>query len=146
MAVLNIGSATLTLIVCVGLLHRFHKNLNPSIHPGTGVVTSGGAYFSEIGKILTFGGASSRLGDRGSIALPFVVVLSGKSKIGLLGCLVMRAGNVVICEAFSCESVVKGWSRGGRKARKVLLRREVRVMKREVGYVVVKIGSKIAAR
>lgn len=101
---------------------------------------------SEMGKMRTFGGASSRLGERGSIARPFVVVLSGSSKIGLLGCLAISAGSVVSWDAFSAESTVNGCRRGWRNARKVLLRREVRVMKREVGYVVVKMGSKTAAR
>lgn len=110
--VLNIGPATLTLMVCVGLLHKFHRNLNPSLHPGTGVVTSGGAYLSEIGKILTFGGASSKLGENGRIALPFVVVLSGRSRMGRLGCLAMSADRVVNCEAFSCESTVSGCRQG----------------------------------
>jgi len=80
-----------------------------------------------------FAGASSRLGDRGNIALPFVVVLSGRSKIGLFGCLAMRAGRVVSCEALPFESTVSGCRRGWRKARRVLLSNEVRVMKREVG-------------
>lgn len=71
-------------------------------------MTSGGAYLSEIGKILTFGGASSKLGENGRIALPLVVVLSGRSRIGLLGCLAMSADSVVSCEAFSCESTVNG--------------------------------------
>lgn len=102
---------------------------------------------SEIANIFVFGGASSKLGLSGKIALPFVVVLSGSSKIGRLGCRLISAGSVVSSFAESWfEDRGSGCRRGGRKARKMLLRREVRRMRREEGYVVVKMGSKIAAR
>lgn len=42
-AVLKTGSAIRTRIVCVGLLHRFHRKAQPARQPGIGVVMSGGA-------------------------------------------------------------------------------------------------------
>lgn len=66
--------------------------------------------------------------------------------MGLFGCRLIRSGSVVSSFAVSLPEGTMGYSCGGRKARNMLLRREVRRSRREEGYVVVKTGSKIAAR
>ena len=79
------GSAIRTLIVCVGTLHRFHTNLQLALAPGTGVVTSAGLYFSDVGNVFVFAGAVARLGERGRMAREFVGVVSGNMTMVLLG-------------------------------------------------------------
>ena len=74
------ASAILTLMQCVGLLHRFHKNVPNDA--GIGVVMSGAVYLKLTGNTLVFRGAVSRLGAKGKMPFPFVVVHSGNTTIG----------------------------------------------------------------
>lgn len=81
-----------------------------------------------------------REGLNGKIALPFVVVHSGRTTMDESG--------------FSLKSVVSGTRRallagvscGPRRARSMAEKREMRSTRRVFGYEAVKTGSKIAAR
>lgn len=71
------ASAILTLIQWVGWLQRFHKNVPNDA--GIGVVISGAVYLRLTGNTFVFRGAVRRLGPRGKMPLPLVVVHSGKT-------------------------------------------------------------------
>jgi hypothetical protein len=64
---------------CEGLLHKFHKNVPTDA--GIGVVISGAVYRKLTGNTLAFRGVVRRLGARGKMPFPFVVVHSGKTTI-----------------------------------------------------------------
>ena len=76
---LKTASAILIRMQCVGLLHRFHKNVKKE--PGIGVVMSGAVYRRWTGKTFVFGGTVNRLGLKGKMPRPLLVVHSGKTTI-----------------------------------------------------------------
>lgn len=85
-------------------------------------------------------GAVRRLGLKGKIPLPFVVVHSGKTTTTLLGCCaikVFKSVNFAFFEGNSC---------GLRKALNIAPKREMYSTCLVCGYDTVKIGSNIAAR
>jgi hypothetical protein len=78
---------------CVGLERSFQRN--DQYAPGMGVVTSAGVYRRLTGKIRLFAGTPSKLGLNGSMPLPLVVVVSGKTTIIRLGCFATRVSKSV---------------------------------------------------
>lgn len=91
------------------------------LHPGTGVVTSGGLQRRLIGNTFTSFGAVARLGLSGSIARLFVGVHSA-------GRIRMRS----LCLRVRVERVVVGWLRGGVRRREAGERGKRSALRKEV--------------
>ena len=105
-----------------------------------GVVMSGDVYLRLTGYTFVFGPAESKLGLKGSIARPLLVVDSGKTTTYRFG----------FCAISMCRSSISapsgGASFGWKKFRATASNRDTRRTCRVVGYEAVKIGSKMAAR
>lgn len=101
---------------------------------------SGEVYLRLTGYIFVFGDAESRLGLKGNMARPLLVVHSGKTTTYLLGfCAVSVCKSSISAPS---DGVVAGW----KKLRMTASSRDTRRTWRVVGYEAVKMGSKMAAR
>ena len=136
--VLYTTSAIRTRMQFVGFDSRFHRNVR--YVPGIGVVISAGVYRRLTGKIFVLGGAVSRLGLKGKIPRPFVVVHSGKTTTGRSGL------SLSILERSTSSAEGEGCKVGGRKARSMAWKSDIGSTRRVVGYEAVKTGSKMAAK
>jgi len=114
--------------------------MNAQYCPGTGVVMSGGVYRRLMGKILVPGGVVKRLGLKGRIPRPLVVVHSGNTTMTRFGCSATSVFRSVIFAPFD------GYSFGFDNARKIAPKSEMYSTWRVWGYDTVNIGSNIAAR
>lgn len=81
--------------------------------PGTGVVISGGEYRRLMGNTFVPGGVVRRLGLKGRMPFPFVVVHSGNTTITLDGCSASNVFKSVIFAPFG------GYSWGFESALKI---------------------------
>jgi hypothetical protein len=72
-----------TRIWCEGLCRRRQNHV--AWPPGTGVAMSCGVYLKLTAYIFVLGLALSKLGESGRMPRPFVVVVSGKTQMILLG-------------------------------------------------------------
>lgn len=101
---------------------------------------SPGVYLRFTGKIFVFGSAVNRLGLKGRIPRPFVVVHSGNTQIMESGDLLWSSSSVT-----SLSGLV-GWTVGWAKARRMARKRLIGSTFFVPGYERVKMGWKIPAR
>jgi hypothetical protein len=97
-------------------------------------------YRTLTGKILVFASAVNRLGLKGRIPRPFVVVHSGNTQIIAVGFLACRSLSVTSVDGFEGEMV------GEEKARRMARKSDIGSTFLVPGYERVKMGQKMPAR